>query len=399
MKLLVVTSSYPRREGDIAGRFVLEWVEHLERLGHTVRVLTWHDGQGGVGWQPDTHKVVRVRYAPTSYETLFYGAGTPENLRENPARGLLAAPAGVAMAAAMARQVTTWRPDVLVGHWLVPSGVLVRAVGRLFGLPSLVVGHSGGVHLLDGLPRAAGRALAGFVTRGPTTIPSLELAEKLRRLTPKAEPGDLHVLPMGFEPPDEQIELGAERVLGQKQDWLCIGRLVEIKGVDLAIEAFAAADWPDATTLHIAGNGPKRAELERLAARLHANVDFHGVVTGEAKQQLFERCGFALFCSKELPSGRHEGLPVSFLEASAQGLIPLCASIPGLSDYLVDRDLQHLDSRGTTDWARAIERLANLSADERADHARRQRRAVAHLQWPRLATHWDALLRSIAHKF
>ncbi len=388
MKLLVVTSSYPRRAKDIAGRFVLEWVEHLERLGHTVRVLTWHDGQAGVGWQPGTHRVVRVRYAPASYETLFYGAGTPENLRENPARSLLAVPASVAMAAAVARQAATWRPDILVGHWLVPSGVLVRAVARIFGLPSLVVGHSGGVHLLDNLPRPAGRALAGFVTRGPTTIPSLELAEKLRRLTPRAEPGDLHVLPMGFEPPPGQIEVGAER-----HDWLCIGRLVEIKGVDLAIEAFAAADLPDTSTLHIAGEGPKRAELERLAARLHANVEFHGVVTGEAKQQLFERCGFALFCSKELPSGRHEGLPVSFLETSAHGLIPLCAPIPGLSDYLVERDIQHLDSRRTTDWARAIARLASLPSDERADHARRQRRAVAHLQWPRLATRWDALLR------
>jgi glycosyltransferase involved in cell wall biosynthesis len=387
MKILVVTSSYPRFAGDIAGCFVLEWATYLEKLGHELEVLTWHDSSSepAAKSQPleTDHKVVRVPYAPPGVDTLFYGAGTPENLRENPLRALLAAPAALAMLARISWSIARFQPDIIVGHWLVPSGLLVRAVGGLTGIPTFVVGHSGGVHLLDRLPAPLGRTLASFVASGPTSTPSLPLAQKLGRLA-SSQP-TAHVLPMGFEP-------ATERAPHRRRDWLCMGRLVEIKGVDLAIEAFAQADLPGEPTLHIAGDGPERVNLERLARRLDARVVFHGFVTGEAKESLWSQCGYALFTSKELDDGRHEGLPVSFLEACSRRVLPVCAPIPGLGVYLADRRLQQIDQRSVEEWAGQISQVARLSQQERRGVVERQREAVAQLEWPRLIQRWESLL-------
>lgn len=400
MRLLVVTSSYPRFAGDIAGRFVMEWAEHLRRRGHQIRVLTWRDSTARGAPLDSSIKVARVPYALPSYETLFYGAGTPENLRENPARALLAVPAAAAMLGRIMWQMARWRPDVVVGHWLVPAGLLARTAGRLTGTPSLVVGHSGGVHMLGGLPKPVGAALASFLTSGPTTVPSLPLAEKLGRLATSGR--TTTVLPMGFDLPSGlgspdsnegssgSNERGDSR--GGRRDWLCMGRLVDIKGVDLAIEAFARAELPGEPTLHIAGDGPERARLERVAVDRGARVEFHGFVTGRHRERLWRDCGFAIFASKTLDDGRHEGLPVSFLEACSRGLVPLCAPIPGVGAYLVDRGLQQVDERHPAAWAERVEKLAALRASKRERLAAAQRQRVAQLAWPRLIERWEGLL-------
>src|SRR5690554_6427088 len=89
MRILCLTSSYPRHPRDIAGRFVLEHCRVLESHGHHVDVLTWssptcssptHDAEFRV---PDD-RITRIRYAPRHLERLFYGAGAPENIAADP---------------------------------------------------------------------------------------------------------------------------------------------------------------------------------------------------------------------------------------------------------------------------------------------------------------------------
>jgi glycosyltransferase involved in cell wall biosynthesis len=226
------------------------------------------------------------------------------------------------------------------------------------------------------------------------TLPSTALAHKFSALV--SDEFTPTILPMGFEPPIE-----ARRPRASRNDWLCMGRLVEIKGIDLAIRSFGTADLADATTLHIAGDGPERAALEKLAreslgAGTNRRIEFHGIVAGRAKARLLERCGFALFCSKTLADGRHEGLPVSFLEACARGLIPLSAPIPGLTDYLADPTRQSLQTRRVDAWADAITRLARISPADRLELRAAQKSRVDPLAWPELIARWDALIREIA---
>jgi alpha-maltose-1-phosphate synthase len=61
-------------------------------------------------------------------------------------------------------------------------------------------------------------------------------------------------------------EMGRVQHTGKNLGFICSGRLVDLKGVDLAIRAVARTRQP--VTLTICGDGPERARLEQLAAEL-----------------------------------------------------------------------------------------------------------------------------------
>ena len=100
---------------------------------------------------------------------------------------------------------------------------------------------------------------------------------------------------------------------------LVAARLSPEKGIDTAIEAAARAAVP----LHIAGEGPQRAELERLAARLEAPVKFLGRLDREALGRELAAAAMLL-----LPSRYHEFAGYAVLEAMAAG-VPVIVSALG----------------------------------------------------------------------
>lgn len=364
-----------------------EWCQHLKRLGHDIDVLTWASDD-----DPDQHVrpvLDRVRYAPESLQTLFYGSGAPENLEEQPWRYLLAAPATAGM---MARALTALEVsdyDVVVGHWLVPAGLIARALGRLTGTPSVVVAHSGGVHALARLPEPVGSRLAVFLTNGVTTVSSRSLRDKLRSLHPGV---GAEVLPMGFEPAPVSV------ARAQRRDWMFMGRMVGIKGVEMAIRAFARAELPDQVTLRIAGDGPRVDALKRLADALDARVVFEGIVRGAEKHALFETCGFGLFPSRMSEKGRTEGMPVAVMETLSAGVVPLVSGMPAIKDLLADPDVQYVRERDVDEWAARVERLARFPLTRLDEWAERSQHLASAYAWPRLALHWDGVLRRASQR-
>ncbi|WP_260921900.1 glycosyltransferase [Novosphingobium sp. 9] len=108
------------------------------------------------------------------------------------------------------------------------------------------------------------------------------------------------------------------------------GRLVTQKNYPLLLRAFAAV-WQRGDRLTIAGEGPERARLERLAAELGiaASVDLPGHL-GSVDGLLAKADAFVL-------SSDYEGLPGVVVEALAAGLpvaaTDCCASMSGLLDH------------------------------------------------------------------
>jgi glycosyltransferase involved in cell wall biosynthesis len=99
---------------------------------------------------------------------------------------------------------------------------------------------------------------------------------------------------------------------------LVAARLSPEKGIDTAIEASARAAVP----LHIAGEGPLRDELERLAARLAAPVRFLGRLDRESLGRELAAAAMLL-----LPSRYHEFAGYAALEAMAAGVPVLVTTL------------------------------------------------------------------------
>jgi glycosyltransferase involved in cell wall biosynthesis len=146
-----------------------------------------------------------------------------------------------------------------------------------------------------------------------------------------------------------------------------VGRLEAQKNVAALIEAVAAL--PE-VTLVIAGDGALRGELEALARKSGARVEFVGRVPHETLPSLLK--GAELFV---LPS-HFEGNPKSLIEAMASGVPVVGARSPGIERILLDGETGVVCGTSATQIRDAIERV-------RRDQALRERITQNALAWVR----------------
>jgi len=163
---------------------------------------------------------------------------------------------------------------------------------------------------------------------------------------------------------------------------LGIGRQVLQKGFDVLIEAFAAAGI-DSHDLLLAGAGPEREPLERLAEKraVAGRVRFLGRADRPAAVALFRGCSFFV-----LPS-RQEPLGIVNLEAMAAGKAVVGSRTGGVPEIVADGETGLLVPPGD------IEALAGALRKLAADAPLRERLGMAGRERVRRFT-WEAVAAS-----
>lgn len=394
-----LTTSFPRFEGDAAGSFVFGMARALARRGHRIEVVAPEppspaDWRGNPAWLSGV-RVRSVSYArPARLQTLFYGAGVPDNVARHPLHGLLSVPAAAALGAAVRRRATMWQ--AVVSHWLVPSG-LVAGMVRGTGIPHLAIAHSGDVHLLKKLPMR--RFVLSRLLRGADHLGFV--SETLREEFLGMLDGPLRkigsqrssVTPMGIEINDFEngksretlrSELGMNGVVV-----LFLGRLVPIKGVDLLIEAVQGLDG---VTLWVAGDGPERTRLQRKAQPLGEKVRFLGLVGPAKRAELLTAADGVALPSRVMQGGRHEGMPLTLIEALAAGCPVVATRTGGMAELVNDPKIGRLvepdDVIGLRDALAELHQNGMLLSGS----AEMRKAAVADRDWDHLASFYEDLL-------
>jgi glycosyltransferase involved in cell wall biosynthesis len=129
-----------------------------------------------------------------------------------------------------------------------------------------------------------------------------------------------------------------------------VGRLIRAKGVDLLLDAVARLAPLVRIHLHIAGDGPERAALERQAARLGVadRVTFHGWTIHDQVWSIYKQVDLFVHPGRwPEPFGR------TIIEAMTLGL-PAIVSDVGHPPTLVRDVGLTFRSNDSTDLARAI---------------------------------------------
>jgi colanic acid/amylovoran biosynthesis glycosyltransferase len=152
-------------------------------------------------------------------------------------------------------------------------------------------------------------------------------------------------------------------------------RLIEKKGLELTLRAFAGflKRYPGAT-LTIAGDGPRRGSLEKLATDLHldGNIQFPGFVSQSALLALYRESHIFLHPSEQTPDGDREGVPNSLLEAMATGLPCITTRHGGIPEAVTHLEsgilVPESDLAGVEHW---LERLTTTDRlrDSLGQHA------------------------------
>lgn len=379
MRVGIITTSYPRFEGDFAGSFVADLAGALARTGLGVEV--WAPHAPGLAEREVAEGVMvhRFRYAPGPLERVAYGDGIANNIRRQPIAAL-GVPGFVRALKRAGRQAAA-SCDVIHVNWAQTAAMVADAN---LGVPMVVTVHGTDVRLA----REGGRWLRDL-RRGVAFPPvaeviavSAELAGELSRLAPELR--DVTVVPTGVE----AELLDRERVVRHAKGPLRIcyvGRLLESKGVFDLAEAFIALDRD--ATLTVVGGGPEEGPLawRFLDTGLEDRVTFTGAVPRPAALDAIADADLVV-----VPS-HAEGCGVVAIEASALG-VPVVASRVGVHPELLRRNELLFEPGDVATLTARLRRLADDPTLRRALGEQGRAHAAAGYTW-------DALAGSIAEAY
>jgi teichuronic acid biosynthesis glycosyltransferase TuaC len=285
VRVAVVTTSWPRFDGDPSGHFVEAEARALTRCGEEVVVLA-ANGEA-FGWP-----------------------GLAARVREAPSR-LVGAAAWVLRAR---REVERGRFDRIVAHWAIPCAWPIAIAPG----PALeVVSHGGDVRLLCGLPAVLRARLSTRIAARADTwrFVSLPLLESLLRVLPRDAARRVErvarILPCEIElvHPSEAA-IAAKRAHIGRPFAVCVARLVPSKRVDVAIAWARGRSLP----LVIVGDGPERSSLEQMARAGASLVHFVGPATRD------EALAWIASSAELVQASRVEGLSTVVREAELLGV-------------------------------------------------------------------------------
>ena len=315
-----MTTSYPRWDGDAAGRFVAEAVERL-RAQVEIEVVSAQSFR---------------------HYGIAYGHGVLGNIKRRPWLAALV-PMMLASFVHAARHAAR-DADLVHAHWL-PAGWVAARTGK----PFAVTLHGTDIELAQHLPRLARTV---FARASAVIAVSSTIATAARGLGAR----DVEVIPNGIELP---AVAGTEV---QPPYVLYAGRLSKEKGVLELVDAARGL------RLVVVGDGPLRRRVPQA----------RGFVPRDELVRLLDEAA-VVAC----PS-RREGFGMTCLEAMAHGKPVVASAVGGLLDLVVDGETGRLVPRGDRNALRsALEELLRDSELRRRLGAAARRRAES-FDWSRV---------------
>lgn len=390
-RVLMTTSTLPRWANDPEARFVLDLARHLPPsweatlLAPAAPGAAAHEVLDGV-------QVIRYRYAPlAAWETLCYPGSIIGRLESNPLRWGLVPGLLSGLRRALAAQLRTGAYSLVHAHWLFPQG-LVQGLLPAPQPPAVITSHGGDLGLARRWPVLRGPLRLALRQARALTLVAPGMREVVAELVPDYDTSRMQIIPMGADTerirPDLRVAaLQALRGLARPVV-LFVGRLVEKKGLQVLLDAFARPPLSGLdASLVIVGNGPAARVLEAQAMRLvlGGRVRFLGAIGHELLPTLYASSDICCVPSVAAANGDLDGMPTVLPEAAAAGLPLVGSDLAGIPLLVRDGETGLLVPSG--DAAALSAALATLvrDADLRTRLGAGARAAVAEFAWPGIA--------------
>lgn len=341
MRILVLTSSYPRSRSDGVAPFVRSISEHLALLGHDVEVIAPYDA--GVIGASDTISVRRFRYAPFSaWHIMGHARALHGDARLRPGAFLLLPFFLVRYFVVAFSAIRQVRPDIIHAHWVLPSGLIGALVGSIFHVPVAISLHGSDMFLAR-KTRAFG-GVARWVFRRAAVTTACSAALRQGALDLGADPAATYLVTWGadperFSPATPPLARTAFGLGAADLIVLSLGRVVPKKGFDVLIRALPLllSSCPS-VNLIIGGDGTELSSLQQLVAELNLSqrVHFPGRITWDDVPSFLAMGDIFVLPSVRDALGNMDGLPTVLLEAMALGKPVVATDIAGVPLVLED---------------------------------------------------------------
>jgi len=247
------------------------------------------------------------------------------------------------------------RPDILHAQATLWGGVAASHISRRLGIPFVITEHFSGI--AGGTVRSWERpiAVAALQEASAVLAVSTSLARSLRGMVPHI---DVKVVPNMVD--TEFFSPLPSHGPTSPYIFLCVGALVQLKRIDVAIQAFAEA-FPDdpGVVLRIGGSGPEASSLARIAEQLGVSdrVQFLGGLSRvQVRDEMRSADAFVLCSSVET-----FGLVVA--EAQSVGLPAVVTECGGPEDIVSESTGLRVAPNNVADLGRALGEMYQFRTD------------------------------------
>lgn len=337
LRVAAFVPSFP----ELSETFILRQIVGLLERGHDVRIFAHEPAAPGpthadVGRHELTRRT-RVLAADAPAARAAGGRAAPGAFLRCLTPAMARASGGWG---ALARTLESLRGeapfDVVHCHYGV-TGLRYGVAARLWRAP-LVVSFYG--YDASRYPRERGERVYEpvFATAQRITSLSAHMDDRLRALG--CAPEKLRRVPLAVDAVADDASRASPRSTAEVR-MLTVARLVEKKGIDVALRALGSLrDELPALRYDVIGDGPRRAELQALAATLGIadRVRFVGPVANDAVQQAMRDADLFVLPSLTASSGDEEGTPTVLIEAAYARLPVLATRHAGIPDIVADGD-------------------------------------------------------------
>jgi len=340
MKILVLTSTFPRWKHDTIPPFVFLLSRELRENGVNIVAVAPHYPKAKFFEIIDGIEIYRFPYFfPFSLQRLCYDGGIMANIRKS-----YLAKIQVPLFLVMEFLFTLYvylktSPQLIHAHWAIPQGFVASLIKNILRIPLVTSIHGSDIFIFK---KGSLRSLITYTTKS-SNIVTLNSSASFNALSSIDIVSKKEIIPMGidtrrFSPDKKNHALKVELHI-DGPFFLAIGRLVELKGFNFIIDAMKdiIQDYLNAK-LVIIGDGPERKNLENQAKKLNIqnNVLFLGNLQNSELPKYYATADIFIGPSITTRDGATEAFGIVFIEALSSGTPVISTDVGGIPDIIKD---------------------------------------------------------------
>jgi len=365
MKVLYITTAFPRYEGDVITPWLVETIKRLKERGIETEVFT-SSYKGLRDQKIYGINTKRFRYFLKKWEDLTHEETTPDRLKRGIRYKILVLFYLLGGIIGIIRLCKKGSYDIIHVHWPFPHAIFGYLAKNLCNAKMVSSFYGVGLKWIKNKMPFFIPFLKWAINKSDAvTAISTYTAREINEIIDKKK---VTVIPFGAaitgtQPVAQGFSLATKN---HSPNILFVGRLVERKGVKYLIEALdicrhefpAKRDLPHiaglrqgrdaakggdnscSTILTIVGEGPERANLEQLVTKmgLSHRVTFTGRISHDELKECYKNCDVFVLPACIDSKGDTEGLGVVLIEAMSYKKPVIASRVGGIVDIIKDRE-------------------------------------------------------------
>lgn len=333
-RICVIASTYPRSNDDVAVPWLREEVNQLVRAGYEVTVFA-PAYKGQPSHEVDGVPVKRFRYFFAKKEDLTHDSGAPSKI-SSPSYLIISVFYLLCGTLSFTRFFRKGKFDVVHVHWPFPHANFLFFVKRTKPLGIVLNFHGAELALArksGRMGRLVKKNLTARVKEADAVI--VNSRHTAKEVESVVGPVPISIIPFGCPIPEL---VGEPPTPPTRPRILFVGRLIERKGVEYLIKAFAMLRETIDADLWIVGSGFLLEELKEKAKASGAehSIQFLTNVSNEEIAEIYRSSTVFVLPAIVDSKGDTEGLGVVLIEAMTFGLPVVASDVGGIPDVVVN---------------------------------------------------------------